>query len=119
MKTSEPSKKTRGLKKGQTNNPAGRPKGIPNKNTTLMKDAILAAAAAAGADGKGKGGLEGYLTNLALNEKRAFATLLGKVLPMTVVGDPDQPINHQVDVTSKVLKKLTTEQLKELAAENE
>lgn len=64
----------------------GKPKGAVNKTTAALKDAILAAAKAEGNDGKGKGGLEGYLRRVAKYDVKAFAGLLGKVLPMTVQG---------------------------------
>lgn len=60
----------------------GRPKGSPNKATALLKDAILAAGEAAG----DKEGMTGYLTKQARENPVAFLTLLGKVLPMQVVG---------------------------------
>ena len=66
----------------------GRPKGIPNKNTTLLKDAILQAAANAG----GKDGLVGYLTKQATDNPQSFLPLLGKVLPMQVTGEDGGPI---------------------------
>jgi hypothetical protein len=66
----------------------GRPKGVPNKITTDLKRAILEAAEAAG----GEGGTAGYLTKQATSNPAAFMTLLGKVLPTTVVGDPDNPL---------------------------
>lgn len=66
----------------------GRPKGVPNKNTTLLKDAILEAATKAG----GRDGLVGYLTQQASVNPAAFMTLLGKVLPMQIQGDPDAPL---------------------------
>lgn len=66
----------------------GRPKGIPNKTTQLLKDAILRAATNAG----GPEGLVGYLTTQAVANPGPFMSLLGKVLPMQVVGDPDNPV---------------------------
>ena len=71
----------------------GRVKGVPNKTTALLKDAILQAAEKAG----GKGGLVGYLTSQASKNPAAFMTLLGKVLPMQIQGDPDQPIIHVIE----------------------
>ena len=65
----------------------GRQKGTPNKRTAQLKDAILAAAEAEG----GEEGLTGYLRTLARNEPSAFATLLGKVLPLTLASDPENP----------------------------
>jgi len=72
----------------------GRPKGAPNKTTALLKDAIIKAAEAQG-DG-GNGGLIGYCTFLARDEPKAFAQLLGKVLPMQVTGADDGPVKLTV-----------------------
>jgi hypothetical protein len=71
----------------------GRKKGTPNKTTAALKDAILMAAAAVGEDGCGKGALTGYLTMVAKTDVKAFAGLLGRVLPMTVGADPDNPLS--------------------------
>jgi len=56
----------------------GRRKGTPNKTTTALKEAILEAAEVAG----GKAAWSGTKTNTS-----AFATLLGKVLPLQVTGE--------------------------------
>ena len=40
MKTTNKNKMARGLKKGQTNNPAGRPKGVPNKVSQDLREAV-------------------------------------------------------------------------------
>ena len=61
----------------------GRPKGMPNKTTALLKDAILQAAEGAG----GKGGMVAYLTTQAAENPGPFMALLGKVLPMQVTGE--------------------------------
>lgn len=74
----------------------GRIKGTPNKTTRTLKEAILAAAEACGEDGKGKGSLVGYLTGLARRDNKAFASLLGKVLPMTISGDPSGAPVHLI-----------------------
>lgn len=64
----------------------GRKKGVPNRTTTMLKDAILQAATEAG----GPEGLVGYLKFLAADSPPAFASLLGKVLPMQINhGDVD------------------------------
>lgn len=60
----------------------GRPKGVPNKTTTLLKEAILRAANEAG--GGGPDGTIEYLTLQAHQNPAAFMGLLGKVLPMQV-----------------------------------
>jgi hypothetical protein len=65
----------------------GRPKGVPNKTTTKLKEAILEAA-----EGAHPHGTIGYLTQQAKENPTAFLTLLGKVLPMQVAGDPENPL---------------------------
>lgn len=62
----------------------GRVKGVPNRVTTSLKEAILLAAERVGSNGKGKDGLLGYLMTLALKERKSFAHLLVKVLPYDV-----------------------------------
>jgi hypothetical protein len=64
----------------------GRPKGSASKTTRALKDAILNAFENVG------GG--SYLEQVAKTDPRTFCTLLGKVLPMTVAGDPDNPITR-------------------------
>jgi hypothetical protein len=70
----------------------GRQKGTPNKTTALLKDAILMAATEAG----GADGLTGYLKAQASENPGPFMSLLGKVLPMQLAGDPDAPISISV-----------------------
>jgi hypothetical protein len=74
------------FKKGEKRPGQGRPRGASNKTTTALKDAILQAAEATGLDGKGKEGLTGYLKAVARNDVKAFAALLGKVLPLQLTG---------------------------------
>lgn len=83
----------------QTANKAGpgRPKGSVNKTTALLKDAILRAAEAAG----GKDGLVGYLKTQAKDNPGPFMALLGKVLPMQIGGDPDNPV--VVSITRRIV----------------
>ena len=80
-----------------TNAGKGRKKGVPNKTTALLKDAILQAATQAG----GKDGLVGYLTTQATANPQSFLPLLGKVLPMQVAGDPDVPV--EIRITRRVI----------------
>lgn len=76
----------------------GRQKGTPNKTTALLKDAILRAAEDAG----GNDGLVGYLTKQATENPAPFLSLLGKVLPMQIAGDPDNPVKTETTVTLKL-----------------
>jgi hypothetical protein len=65
----------------------GRPKGVPNKTTALLKDAILMAATDAHSDG-----LVGYLKTQAVENPGPFMSLLGKVLPMQITGEAGGPV---------------------------
>jgi hypothetical protein len=69
----------------------GRPKGLPNKTTALLKDAILQAATKAGG-----GDLVEYLTGQAAANPGPFMALLGKVLPLQIAGDSENPIAIQM-----------------------
>jgi len=84
----EPEKET--LRIGEGKPGPGRPKGIPNKTTQLLKDAILLAAQRAG--GGDEDGIANYLTIQAQTNPGPFMSLLGKVLPMTVAGDAENPV---------------------------
>lgn len=81
----------------------GRSKGTPNKATALLKDAILKAAVLTGYDRKGKQGLVGYCRNLAENEPKAFAGLLGKVLPTQLTGGNGEALTVVIQATDASL----------------
>jgi len=68
----------------------GRPKGVVNKNTAALKELILVAM-------DKSGGVE-YLVKQAEENPNAFLSLIGKVLPLTVVGDMKHTITG-IDVT--------------------
>jgi len=82
-------KKSGGIGKG-TPGP-GRKKGVPNKNTALIRDMVAQALDQVG-------GVE-YLARQAEDKPVAFLALVGKVMPVQVIGDPDNPVQHAIKVT--------------------
>lgn len=70
------------MAKGQKT--GGRQKGTPNKVSADIKGMVLEALSA-------KGGAQ-YLIDQAELNPVAFMGLVGKVLPMTVTSDPDNPV---------------------------
>ena len=66
----------------------GRPKGAVNKTTAAIKEMVVQAL-------DNKGGVE-YLEKQADENPTAFLTLVGKVLPLQVSGDPDHPLIHEI-----------------------
>jgi hypothetical protein len=91
MSTQSPSHKV-GASTGRAGNRGlGRPKGVPNKLTANVKAAILAAFDAVG-------GSE-YLAQQAIENPQAFMTLLGKVLPTQLSGDPENPVTIRQIIT--------------------
>ena len=82
-------KQTEGKRKVGDGTPGpGRPKGSQNKLTADVKAMILAALdKAGGAD---------YLLEQSEKNPTAFLTLVGKVLPMTVAGDPENPVGFSL-----------------------
>jgi hypothetical protein len=65
----------------------GRSKGTANKVTADVKAMVL--------DALDQAGGVAYLLTQAQSNPNAFLTLVGKVLPMTVAGDPDAPLTIQ------------------------
>lgn len=69
----------------------GSRKGVPNKISGDVKAMILTAL--------DKAGGATYLLTQAHDNPTAFMTLVGKVLPMTVAGDKDNPLVTGLTVT--------------------
>lgn len=65
----------------------GRQKGTTNKLTADVKAMVLEAL--------DKAGGVSYLLTQAQSNPNAFLTLVGKVLPMTLAGDPENPVAVQ------------------------
>ncbi len=61
----------------------GRRIGVPNRNTRVLREAVLLAAAAAGSE-NGENGLFLYLTKVAKKQPAIFLPLLGRLLPLQV-----------------------------------
>jgi hypothetical protein len=64
----------------------GRKAGTPNKENKALREMILQAL-----DDQPGGGVE-YLKIQAQENPNSFMTLLGKVLPTTLAGDPNAPL---------------------------
>ena len=62
----------------------GRPKGAKNKIGRALKDMILGALNDAGG--------QQYLVEQAEKNPIAFMTLIGRVLPLQIAGDPAEPL---------------------------
>ena len=79
----------------------GRKKGTPNRVTGEVKQMILDAL-------DGAGGVD-YLQARAKDPKTAsaFLTLVGKVLPLQVTGDPNNPLVHQIQKIERVIVRPT------------
>lgn len=65
----------------------GRPKGCANKVTYAVKEMVIQALNKAHRNG----GIA-YLTEQAKANPAAFLTLVGKVIPLQMAGDPDNPL---------------------------
>lgn len=70
----------------------GRVKGTPNKVTKQLKEMILGALDDAGG--------QKYLAEQAEKNPGPFLALVGKVLPMTIAGDPQNPLAvvHRMEI---------------------
>ena len=69
---------------GSREKTGGRAKGTPNVATKELKQMILNAL--------DRSGGEDYLMKQAEDNPNAFLTLIGKVLPTTLAGDPSAPL---------------------------
>lgn len=68
----------------------GRQKGTPNKFPSTIKEMIINAL--------DKAGGEEYLLQQAMANPTAFLTLIGKVLPTQITGDPTNPLQAHLTV---------------------
>jgi hypothetical protein len=75
----------------------GRQHGTPNKNTRVLREAVLLAAAAAGNEG-GNDGLFQYLKKVAKKRPAIFFPLLARLLPLQI--ESQETANMQVTYRS-------------------
>jgi len=78
------------FRKGRSGNPRGRPRGSRNKLSGAVKEMILAALDSV------VGG-QAYLEQQARENPKAFLTLLGRILPLQMAAEPEQPRMIQVN----------------------
>lgn len=74
---------------------AGRPKGSVDKGNALIREMVVNAL-------DGLGGVQ-YLMECGSDPKTkgAFLILIGKVMPVQVVGDAENPLQHNFTITFK------------------
>jgi hypothetical protein len=83
--------------------------------TAELRDALMRAAREAG----GENGLVGYLKWLAMDQPSSFAPLLGKVLPLEVAGDPDNPLQAITRIECVLVEPRATEVIEARVIEGE
>lgn len=71
-------------KKGEKRPNQGRPKGVLNKNNQQIRDIIVQTL-------DNLGGTK-YLMEVARSHPAAFMSLIGKTMPLQVVGDKENPL---------------------------
>jgi len=87
----------------------GRKHGTPNKRTREYREALIEVANQIGSDGKGKEGLVGYLTVIALYHPAVFVRMLvGAMIRSGGASEPDEPEPDEPEPE----KRLTIEEAK-------
>jgi hypothetical protein len=85
---------------------AGRQKGVKNKTTVLLKEALILAAECEGLDRKGKHGLVGFLRMLSRREPAVFGRLLEKLLPYQLTGKDGSPMQIVHSTEAQLLERM-------------
>jgi hypothetical protein len=85
-------------KEHQPKRPRGRPKGATNQLTRNLKEAILGGCEDCGLDGKGTGGVRGYMKRLAMEDTKTMGMLVRSMLPTEVkVEEKQVPVYQTVE----------------------
>lgn len=106
----QPVKKPHRFQKGHKKM-GGRVKGQSNHVTTLLREAVLLAAEAVGQDGKGGGGLEGYLRAIAAKDYKTYTQLLLKVMPLQLAHSGNLTQTRVLQLDAKTLGSLPLDKL--------
>lgn len=87
-------KQSKNSNRGGARQGAGRPKGSLDKGNAMIREMIVDAL-------DGVGGVE-YLQKTALSHPAAFLSLIGKVMPIQIAGDPENPLKmvHRVELVA-------------------
>ncbi len=92
-KESKEPKKSNG--RGGVRPNSGRPKGSLDKGNAAIRDLIVDAL-------HGVGGVD-YLQGVAQSHPAAFLSLIGKVMPTQIVGDPENPLRIE-SITRRIIE---------------
>ena len=85
-------------KEHQPKRPRGRPKGATNQLTRDLQEAIRGGCEDCGLDGKGTGGLRGYMKRLAKEDTKTMGMLVRSMLPTEVkVEEKQVPVYQTVE----------------------
>ena len=85
-------------KEHQPKRPRGRPKGATNQLTRDLQEAIWGGCEDCGLDGKGTGGVRGYMKRLAMEDTKTMGMLVRSMLPTEVkVEEKQVPVYQTVE----------------------
>jgi len=82
-------------RRGIVFNPLGRPRGVPNKITIAVKDALKEALAAA--PGGAVAVFRRYMESVHKEERIAFLAAVTKLIPHEIAGSADSPLRIVVE----------------------